>query len=275
MNIRTLSETELVDHLLQHAQWLRRHLESRIPHGAKASVSAEDLLQEVWISALRVPRDSLPENTDDLRRWLGAIARNRLVDSLRQLNSLKRGRYGVHARGKHGLESSLLDPPNTASSPSRTPSSEMCTEVAQAVREALASLPDNSRRASELYYIEERSREEIAEHMDKSVSAIARILAEAREQLRRRLGPANEFFSTPGLEPDDSQDGEKESENDGTPDQEDASTPSFDFWIDPGEADVDDLRAFLMAISDLHRAAGGLGLTFEDKGLEAYAFKDA
>jgi hypothetical protein len=36
----------------------------------------------------------------------------------------------------------------------------------------------------------------------------------------------------------------------------------FTFFIDPGDASPDDLRELLVALSDLHRAAGGEGLTF-------------
>ncbi len=201
MKIRTLTDSEQLSHFLQHADWLHRYLASRIPPRHEASVSAEDLLQEVWKSCVRAPRDSVPDSPDDLRCWLVGIAHNKLVDRLKELNSVKRGRGRIQARRRYGLDSSLLDLFNTVSSPGRTPSAEMSrTESIQAVRRALASLPENRRQAIAMYHIEGKSREEIAERMGKSVAAVSSLLAEGRKQLRRILGSASNFFSRPRLQ---------------------------------------------------------------------------
>lgn len=200
MKITTLTDSEQLSHFLQHAEWLHKYLESRIPPRHEASVSAEDLLQEIWKSCMRAPRNSVPDGSDDLRCWLAAIAHNVLVDRLKELNSVKRGRARIQARGRNGLESSLLDLFNTVSSPGRTPSAEVSSmEAIQAVRMALASLSVNRRRAIEMYHIEEMSREEIAKHMGKSVAAVGSLLAVGRRQLRRLLGSASNFFSRPRL----------------------------------------------------------------------------
>ncbi|MFC1783545.1 hypothetical protein ACFL02_08160 [Planctomycetota bacterium] len=37
----------------------------------------------------------------------------------------------------------------------------------------------------------------------------------------------------------------------------------FDLWLDPGDADSADIQALFSALSELNRAAGGLGLTFQ------------
>ncbi|MCH8853827.1 MAG: RNA polymerase sigma factor [Planctomycetes bacterium] len=201
MKIRTVSETGQVDHFLQHADWLHSYLGSRIPPRHEASVSAEDLLQEVWKSCVRAPRDSVPDGLDDLRCWLAAIAHHELVDRLKELNSVKRGRGRIQAHRRYGLDSSVLDLFNMVSSPGRTPSAELSsTEAIQAVRRALASLPENRRQAIAMYHIEGRTREEIAERMGKSVAAVGSLLAEGRKQLRRLLGSASNFFSRPRLQ---------------------------------------------------------------------------
>ena len=38
----------------------------------------------------------------------------------------------------------------------------------------------------------------------------------------------------------------------------------FEIWLDPGEAGVSEIQGLLTALSDLNRAAGGFGLTFEE-----------
>lgn len=208
MKTRTFSETGEVDHFLEHAEWLHKYLEARIPPRHEASVSAEDLLQEIWKSCVRVPRDSVPESQDDLCSWLAAIAHHMLVDRLKEVNSVKRGRGRIQAGRRPGLESSLLDLFNTVSSPSRTPSAEMSSsEAIEAVRRALACLPENRRQAIAMYHIEGKTREEIAEHMGKSVAAVGSLLAEGRRHLRRLLGSASNFFSRPRLQVPEGQKG--------------------------------------------------------------------
>lgn len=38
----------------------------------------------------------------------------------------------------------------------------------------------------------------------------------------------------------------------------------FDIWLDPGDASGSDIGALFSSLSDLNRAAGGFGLTFDD-----------
>ena len=44
------------------------------------------------------------------------------------------------------------------------------------------------------------------------------------------------------------------------------SEEHFPLWIDPGDAPPDVIKNLLTALSDLHRAAGGLGLEFSSDG---------
>lgn len=50
--------------------------------------------------------------------------------------------------------------------------------------------------------------------------------------------------------------------------------PSFNVWIDPGSADAADIAQVFAAMSDVHRAGGGTGLTFTKRGLRAYAVEE-
>jgi len=42
------------------------------------------------------------------------------------------------------------------------------------------------------------------------------------------------------------------------------NTLQFDLWLDPGAADAGEITALLTALSDLNRAAGGFGLSFNE-----------
>ena len=51
--------------------------------------------------------------------------------------------------------------------------------------------------------------------------------------------------------------------------------PPIEVFIDPGEAPKEAIQAVLEALSDLHRAAGGLGLEFTVDGLHVLAGHEA
>ena len=45
----------------------------------------------------------------------------------------------------------------------------------------------------------------------------------------------------------------------------------FNLWLDPGNAGVSDIQALFSALSELNRAAGGFGLTFQEYEAEVAA----
>lgn len=49
---------------------------------------------------------------------------------------------------------------------------------------------------------------------------------------------------------------------------------SIDIWIDPGEANKEDLFELYISLSELYRAHGGIGLTYIDEGIEALRFEE-
>ena len=156
-------------------------------------IAPDDVLQEVWIAAskgissLRSPHSVGP--------WLRRIAERELVDALRIARSRKRG-GGQTFRQGDADRSSYVGLLGKVAAEQRTPSSEdAAREATEAVKEALAELPPEQRRAVELYHLNGLSRDEVASLMRRSGSAVNSLLYRGLRVLKIVLGSADKFFS--------------------------------------------------------------------------------
>lgn len=190
-----LSEEELHAALLARIQWLRGYIETGIPARFRAEIAADEILQEIWMSAYRNYQAFRPDGPGALDRWLIRIASTRLTDALR---AIRRGKRGGEMRRVpeaapfsrcSGLFARLR-------SPGRTPSRELhAHEAAHAVLIALGRLGEPRRTAVELRYIRGLSRGEIAGRMGKSEAAINSLLFNGLRDLKGYLGNAGRYFS--------------------------------------------------------------------------------
>lgn len=183
--------------LLVHADFIRGYVAARIPSRLTGFLSADDILQEVWIAAFR----RLPEfqmlGKGSVSRWLTTIANNKLIDALKANQAFKRrGQSRSIVGPERGGSSTYANLLAQAVSPVRTPSGESSTrENATAIRRALESLPEDHRCAIQMRYIEGRSREEIANAMQKPLATINNLLFSGLRSLRQRMGRASRFLS--------------------------------------------------------------------------------
>lgn len=193
---RTIEESALEDMLVEHAAALRDYVDRRIPARLRAIISADDVIQEVWIGAFRNRMLFTPAGPDAFDRWLRSIANRRIVDAMRTATRAKRGgtEAPVHA-GQH-RRTSVNDLFEAVRSPQRTPSRDCASrEATRALEAALAQLTGDRREAIRLYYLEGASRAEIAERLGKSQAAVNSLLFHGLREMRRRLRSAGRFFS--------------------------------------------------------------------------------
>jgi RNA polymerase sigma factor (sigma-70 family) len=199
MNAVTTSSSEheaLQDALLSRATKLRNAIERKIPARLRAVISPDDILQEVWISAFG--RRSAPrvEDIESFDAWLMAIADRRLVEAMRSLTRAKRGGRGGVIRNADLRAKSFIDLFELAAAKTATPSSEAAvSEAVTVVRIALADMPDSNRQALIHYYIEGRSREQVADLMGRTRGTVNCLLFRGLQLLKHRMGHANRFFS--------------------------------------------------------------------------------
>lgn len=135
---------------------------------------AESVVQDAWLRAW----DDLGtfESRDHLVRWLFTVARCRAISVLRKR---KRMRYGSW-QDEPGEEPGFASPAAPAIEP-RHP------EHAEAVNEAVASLPDAYRGPATLFYLHGQSVAQVALLLDLTRGTVKMRLHRARDWLRRRL----------------------------------------------------------------------------------------
>jgi len=189
-------EAALQAELLARAEALRQYVQAKIPAKFRAVIPAEDVLQEVWIAALRSFSKFEPGRPDAFDRWLMGITNHKLLDALKAAGRLKRGGGARIAHAADNRRTSLTDLFARVASPGKTPSRDVAaSEAAHAVQIALSRLPDDRRRAIQMRYLEERSRPEIAREMERSEAAVNSLLFNGLRDLRARIGDVARFFS--------------------------------------------------------------------------------
>lgn len=183
---------ELQEILLARADGLRSYIDRKIPARHRSLLSADDVLQEVWIAA----HQAAPVDVRDKDRWLTALANSKLIDALRALRALKRG----------GGKAAIRDAPSPSSSVDGllaricgdlpTPSRELSIQEARnAAQVAIAGLKAETRDAVAMRYAQGLSHDVIAERMGKSKPAVNSLLFRGLRELRERMGDAARFFS--------------------------------------------------------------------------------
>lgn len=130
------------------------------------SHTAEDVAQEVFVKLYTSPRAYRP--SAKFSTWLYRVAYNTCIDEIRKRRS----------------RPSELPDSEIGQSPESTMESD---ELARAVREAIASLPEKQRAAVVLQRYEGLSYQEIADVLKTSVSAVESLLFRAKESLKAKL----------------------------------------------------------------------------------------
>ncbi len=130
---------------------------------------AEDITQEAFLALLRKPAAFDPARAQ-LRTWLIAVARRQYL-----------------GRWRNASRDAGSDATDEAENPAGFDEQLIRLERADAVRQAVAALPDLQREAIYLFEFEELSLAEIASILNIEVNAVKARLHRARQQLKRLL----------------------------------------------------------------------------------------
>lgn len=183
--------------LLEHFSALRRHIEPQIPRTARRHLAAEDVLQEAFAQAFRDIGRVHATTSGEFFAWLKSIADHRLIDLLRMLRRSKRGgqRLQLSTFSAHAGASmaNLLEV--VGFDFNRPDRSAARREAEQAVRVAVATLPENQREVICARYFSGKSIDEIASNTGRTPAAIRGLIHRAKEQLRTAMGRSSKWMS--------------------------------------------------------------------------------
>jgi RNA polymerase sigma-70 factor (ECF subfamily) len=181
--------------LLSHAPALSRFIAGRLPPDVAAIASAEDVLQDTFIAAIRDIRKFRTRENGSFRGWLTTIAEHQVFCALDRLRAQKRGGKRIHARPPVGHASSLINLVEQLSdSDNRASSQAAQREAVQAVQVGLASLPESQRNAIRIRHLDGKSVAATADELGRSPGAVRGLLQRARKTLRGALGRSSRWF---------------------------------------------------------------------------------
>ena len=147
--------------LVQHAAGIRQRIEGRIGRRWRSSLSADDVVQEACVDAIRDIVRFVPSGDGSFVSWLEKIARRNLVDAIRGLKADRRG--GDRRRLEHPVDKSYVDILCQIEATITSPSGQIARqERIQELKDAIANLPEAYRRIVELYDLEGRPIEEVS-----------------------------------------------------------------------------------------------------------------
>jgi RNA polymerase sigma-70 factor (ECF subfamily) len=181
----------LIELLERHGLTVRRQLEGKIDPRWQSLLSEDDVMQETYADALLGIRAFRPEGEGSFVRWLARIARNNLLDAIRELESLRQGGDRVRLgqaeadEASAGLLAALRGTMATASREA------MRQEAAVHLHRAMAQLPHAYREVVRRYDLDGETAKQVAEVLGCSPGAVYMRRARALDMLRELLGSSS------------------------------------------------------------------------------------
>jgi RNA polymerase sigma-70 factor (ECF subfamily) len=161
-------------------------------------LSSEDVLQHTFTKAWRALAGFQPQGPEAFYRWLAQIARRELYSLARAELALKRDdRRRVRAGGGDAADSAAPPLVEQVAVDSETPSRVAARhEGVQALRVALAELPEHYQRVLGLRYLEGQPVAAVAAAMGCTEGAVLMLCHRAKAKLREALGSASRYLSS-------------------------------------------------------------------------------
>jgi RNA polymerase sigma factor (sigma-70 family) len=167
------------------------YISRQIPQDLRHLLDPEDIFQGVCCRASgQMGARAIPEDPDAAIRWIMTVARNFLVDRVRELRAQKRGGgLFTQVEIRHGSVVAMLQ---DLALYSRTPSASAAAhELLQLVGQAVGRLATDQQSAVRLQYIDGLSLAEAAIKMRRTEGAVRKLSERGLAQLRADLRAAS------------------------------------------------------------------------------------
>jgi RNA polymerase sigma-70 factor, ECF subfamily len=178
--------------LWKNYELLEHFVAGRIPARAHKHFGVEDILQTVFAEAFRDIRQFKSGTSAAFFSWLRTIADHRIIDALRKLE-----RGGIHqiSAGGWSNDESVRNVIEIISSGDDTPSEVAAgKEAIQAIRIAIASLPEDQEGVLRRHFLENQSIEEVAAATGRTEAAVRGLVHRGKRKLADALGRSSRWF---------------------------------------------------------------------------------
>jgi RNA polymerase sigma-70 factor, ECF subfamily len=175
--------------------YVRQHF----PEALRMSTEPDDVIQDVWLRAIRSFSEFRGGSTQTLYSWLVTIARGVIADQLKGLRATKRKgtRHwidGKFAEGS-GEDSSIIRLLKEMALYQRTPSKSAAShELIAALESAIGRLPAEQAEAVRLRYLDGLEIKEIADRMSRTAGSVSMLCNRALKSLRWEMRSVSLYF---------------------------------------------------------------------------------
>jgi RNA polymerase sigma-70 factor (ECF subfamily) len=175
---------------------LERHVEQRIPVEIRRHLSAEDILQEVFVQAFRDIGQLQHRNRASFMAWLVTIAEHRLADAIKRLGRKKRGGdlHQVAHFSTNSTSASVLLMDAIYQDHHLPDDSAARREMSIALQIALAALPAEQREVLRLRYLQHMDVAEIADQLGRTTGAVRGLIDRGKKRLADAMGRSSLWF---------------------------------------------------------------------------------
>ncbi|MGD9632689.1 MAG: sigma-70 family RNA polymerase sigma factor [Pirellulales bacterium] len=171
--------------------YLRMLARLQFDENLQAKLDESDIVQQTLLEAHRSLEHFRGQSDEELAGWLRQILVRNMADEIRKFRSGKRD-LRLEASLQASLNASTVRLERFLACDDGTPSQiAMANEQMIALATALMSLPDDQRRAVELFHLQGHSAAEVAKRLDRTEVAVAGLLRRGLKRLRELVRDDN------------------------------------------------------------------------------------
>jgi RNA polymerase sigma-70 factor (ECF subfamily) len=176
---------------------LTRYLSLKIPADLRASLDAEDVLQETYVRVFTHISQFVPSDGESFDRWVTTIAVRRLRSAVRRQRTARRSGHLAASTGGPSPEDSVIALLELLASPEHSPSQSVARrEAVASMKNEIQTLPAHYRRAIELVYLAGRTVADAAREMGRTERAVHGLCRRATRLLAQRLGSVSCYLGS-------------------------------------------------------------------------------